>query len=293
MADTNEKTTMSVAEMRGLLGLGKTDSYWLVHKKRFETVLVNGKMRIVIESFEKWYANQVKYQKVAGPPPGGELKAGSYSVNELAELLNVHPSVVYDLLKKKELPSFSVDHWMRIPKGAFEKWYAAQNRYRTAEDRERDRELEESSMTMPEAARLLGISRNEMYQILKKKKSRKFFRFVNIAGRKRVTKDSFEKWFVRQRSYIKAPPKEDAAPGTAHPKQKKAIKAEDIDLAKTSYSPQEAAVLLDLPARDVYDLIRSGELPADSFAGKYRILKEVISWRLAEEQEHTDDEEED
>lgn len=29
------KTTMSVPEMRQLLGIGKTDSYWLVHKQCF------------------------------------------------------------------------------------------------------------------------------------------------------------------------------------------------------------------------------------------------------------------
>ena len=33
------KTTMSVREMRQLLGLGKTDSYWLLHKNLFEVIL--------------------------------------------------------------------------------------------------------------------------------------------------------------------------------------------------------------------------------------------------------------
>ena len=37
------KTTMSVTEMRRVLGLGKTDSYWLVHKQCFETIMVAGK----------------------------------------------------------------------------------------------------------------------------------------------------------------------------------------------------------------------------------------------------------
>ena len=48
------KTTMSVREMRQLLGLGKTDSYWLLHKNLFEVILINDKRRIVISSFEKW-----------------------------------------------------------------------------------------------------------------------------------------------------------------------------------------------------------------------------------------------
>ena len=54
-----KKTTMSVPEMQRLLGLGKTDAYWLVKKQCFETVVVAGKIRVVIDSFEHWYANQV------------------------------------------------------------------------------------------------------------------------------------------------------------------------------------------------------------------------------------------
>lgn len=64
------KTTMSVREMRQLLGLGKTDSYWLLHKNLFEVILINDKRRIVISSFEKWYANQVKYHLLLSQAQG-------------------------------------------------------------------------------------------------------------------------------------------------------------------------------------------------------------------------------
>ena len=80
-----ERTTMSVREMGQMLGLGKTDSYWLVHRKRFETTLVQGVMRVNIESFEHWDANQIKYKKIDGTPPGEELRAYSYSVAEMSE----------------------------------------------------------------------------------------------------------------------------------------------------------------------------------------------------------------
>lgn len=46
------KTTMSVREMQHLLGLGKTESYWLIHKNFFEVIQINDKMRVVISSFE-------------------------------------------------------------------------------------------------------------------------------------------------------------------------------------------------------------------------------------------------
>lgn len=48
---------MSVHEMGDMLGLKKTDRYWLVHKNYFRTETLFGKMRVEIASFEKWYAN--------------------------------------------------------------------------------------------------------------------------------------------------------------------------------------------------------------------------------------------
>ena len=51
------KKSMSVTEMRKMLGIGKTDSYWLVKKGYFETVIIAGKMRVMVDSFEKWYDN--------------------------------------------------------------------------------------------------------------------------------------------------------------------------------------------------------------------------------------------
>ena len=133
------KTTMSVREMRQLLGLGKTDSYWLLHKNLFEVILINDKMRIVISSFEKWYANQIKYHKVTGEEPGKELKSWSYSVKEVADLLGVDEYLVYDLLKKNQMEAVIVDYWKRIPKESFQNWYKNQSRYRTKEDREKEK----------------------------------------------------------------------------------------------------------------------------------------------------------
>lgn len=44
-----KKKSMSVREMRRLLGLGKTESYWLVKKNYFDTVIIGGKMRVMID----------------------------------------------------------------------------------------------------------------------------------------------------------------------------------------------------------------------------------------------------
>ena len=291
MSDEKKKTTMSVTEMRKMLGLGKTDSYWLVHKNCFETVLVNGKMRINIESFEKWYANQVKHKKINGPPPGEKLKERSYSPQELAELLQVDDSEVYEFIHRDRIPTFLVDTWMRVSKEDFENWYASQNKYRTPEDRERDRAIEEATISMPEAARELGITRSNMYSILRAKKNKGIFEIVVIAGRKRITKESFDAWYEGQDKYLKFRdwPKEEQE-AFLRRKKKAKTKRLIIDPDKTSYSPQEAAVLMNVSPREIYTLIRDGDLEAASYGGKYRIRRENIEWWIEQHKKRTETE---
>ena len=132
-----KKTTMSVPEMQRLLALGKTDAYWLVKKQCFETAIINGKIRIIIDSFEHWYARQVKHKKVHGPPPGKVLRAESYSPQELAEELGIGFSTIYDIIQRYNIKTFKVDSWLRISKRDFLDWYKTQTRYRTRADRAR------------------------------------------------------------------------------------------------------------------------------------------------------------
>ena len=198
---TQKRTWMTVPEMGKLLGLKKTDRYWLVHKNVFESKEIAGKMRINIASFEKWYANQIKYHKVTGEEPGKELKAWSYSVPEIAEILEINDTVVYDLINKNNMEVVVVDYWKRIPKDSFQKWYDSQSRYRTKEDREKDAIVEEATITMPEMARLLGLTRSQVYQILRNPKYSHFFETIVIAEKKRITKESFQKFLEGQDRY--------------------------------------------------------------------------------------------
>ncbi len=58
------KTSVSIVEMGKMLGLKKTDSYYLANKNLFEIRVVQGKRRVMLDSFEKWYAGQTHYKKV-------------------------------------------------------------------------------------------------------------------------------------------------------------------------------------------------------------------------------------
>lgn len=248
-----KKTTMSVPEMQRLLGLGKTDAYWLVKKQCFETVVVAGKMRVVIDSFEHWYANQVKHSKVHGPPPGKELRAKSYSPQELAEELGIGVSTIYDIIQRYNIKTFKVDSWLRISKRDFLDWYKTQTRYRTRADRARDAALEAETLTMPEIAKILGIPRKAVYHILLYGRDRAQFDFVFIAGRRRVTKESFERWHADQSRFCT-----------------------EIDKTKSVFSMQEVAILLHITYQEVREMIHNGELSAQKCGAKYLIPRDEI-----------------
>lgn len=83
-------------------GAEKTASYRLIKKQWFDVLTIHGEMRVVISSFETWYANQTHYRKVNGPPPGEELRKKSYSVKDISNLLGIGIDTVYDLIHREK-----------------------------------------------------------------------------------------------------------------------------------------------------------------------------------------------
>lgn len=126
------KKSMSVPEMRRLLGLGKTESYWLIKKHYFETVIIAGKMRVMVESFNEWYDNQLHYKKVNGDPPGKHWTAITMSVQETADLLGIATATLYELLQKQPFKTVKVGMYTRIYIDSFEDWYDTQSHYKKA-----------------------------------------------------------------------------------------------------------------------------------------------------------------
>lgn len=125
-----KKKSMSVREMRRLLGLGKTEAYWLVKKNYFDTVIIGGKMRVMIESFENWYANQLHYKKIIGEAPGKNWTSITMSIQETARLLGIAEGTLYDLMKKKPFKTVKVGMYTRIYIDSFEDWYNSQSHYK-------------------------------------------------------------------------------------------------------------------------------------------------------------------
>ena len=172
------------------------ESYYLVNKKVFDTVMVAGQKRVVKASFEEWYARQDWYRKVDGEPPGAKLHSNMYSVADLQKMLKLSQDSVLELIHREKLLTMTFEGKFWIPKVIFDDWYASQSRYRKPEDRDRDRAAEESSMTIPEMGRLLGLDRRQAWQLYYKHRDE--LKLIRVADRPRVTKASFLYWISRK-----------------------------------------------------------------------------------------------
>ena len=199
--DSGLKKTMSVPEMRKLIGLKKTDSYWLVHRNFFKTEMINGRMRVDIESFEKWYANQVKHKKVTGEAPGEELLKKSYSAHDVANLLGIHDSNVYEFVKKENLETVMVDYVMRIPIEVFEKWYDNQIMYQKVDKLPTITDLEADYIRLSEEAELLGITREKLSMITRASRFKDCFEVRVYENKKWISKKSFQHFLNAQNVY--------------------------------------------------------------------------------------------
>ena len=125
--------TMTVADMKRILGLGKTAAYRLINQCQFKTYLVFGKMRIDVESFEDWYAGQFHYKKVNGERPGKKSEE-TISPTTMAEVLGIPRSTSNDLMNDGLVDFIWVNGTRRILKESFDKWYASQDKYKKVKE---------------------------------------------------------------------------------------------------------------------------------------------------------------
>lgn len=266
--DPKLKNTMSVPEMRRLLGVKKTESYWLVHRNFFETKIIDGKMRVDIESFEKWYANQVKHKKVTGEQPGTELLKKSYSFRDAANLLGIHDSNLYEIWREENLPTVTVDFAKRIPIDVFERWYESQIRYEKVSKFLTLTELEEDYISLDSAAKLLGITREKLSMITRTSRYKDDFEIRVYENKKWISKKSFQQFLNAQSVYKVKKPVESNLP----------VKGTVIE-TKKYISRQEAAVLAGVTSVTITKWVQLDRFPC---VGAGRVLRinreEFLAW---------------
>lgn len=278
-----KKDTMSVPALRKLLGLGKTDSYWLIHQGHFESIQINGRYYIKIDSFEKWYENQAKYKKVDGTPPGKKLSETSYSVRDVASMLEVDDETIYVRIRDGVLETYLAEGWMRITKESFQKWYGSQCKLRTEADKMLDSDAENSSISLTDAARALGTHRNNIYDLIKRHPTE--FQIITVAGRKRITRESFERWYNSQSRYRLKPCMESSQssePSGIEIETSKAVEDESAvgnqevqqEDERPFYTFEEIQLRMNLSKKEAYDLAQTGLFKVIRVGKRYFIPKD-------------------
>ena len=261
------RRTMSVLEIRKLLGLKKTESYWLIHRNFFRTEIIGGMMRIDLESFEKWYANQVKYRKVVGEAPGKELREKSYSFKEAANILGIHDCDLYDIWKNEKLEYITVDFVRRIPVDIFEKWYADQDVYRKVTHIPTAEELENDYICLQDAADLLGISREKLAKIARSEEIGRLLDSTICNNKRWITRKSFQLFLNAQNVYYILDDGDEQEKDTVSLEIKEYI------------SRQEAAELAGVSVSTVTKWMQSGEFQC---AGAGKVLRvhrqQFLNW---------------
>ena len=139
------KKTMSVPEMRRLLGLKKTDSYWLVHRNFFQTYIVNGQMRVDIASFEEWYEHQIMYQKVGRMPTITDLEKDYIRLQEAAALAGVTSGTITKWIQMGHFSSAGARKALRIHRNEFLKWL---KEYQEATQRRKKQKSEKKKLNI-------------------------------------------------------------------------------------------------------------------------------------------------
>ena len=124
-----EKTTMSVPDLRRILGLGKTATYRLVNKCCFKTYIVFGVMRVDVKSFEEWYEGQFHYKKVSGERPGKKY-GNTIGPSTVAKVLGIPRGTANDLMNNGLVEYIKVDGYRRIVRESFDAWYENQSKYK-------------------------------------------------------------------------------------------------------------------------------------------------------------------
>lgn len=259
---------MSVAEMKRLLGLGKTDSYWLCHQGFFETALVNGKMRVVIDSFEQWYAMQTKHRKVTGEEPGTRLREETLSAKEIADLLGICTQQAQVLIRQEGLPFIKVHSQFQVSRDAFDKWFASQTHYVTK--RVRKAPLKGNWLSLPRIGMMIGKNRSTAYSIVNSATGREALETVRLGNRTYVEAASFDRWLAGQKKYRLVPERKLR-------KVTRTVNKPGMQLRKPKnpnyYTVEEICRFYGMRHSELYEKLQSGDIPALRIGTTWRIKR--------------------
>ena len=172
----------------------------------------------------------------------------------------------YWLVKQGRFTVIQVGGKMRIMLDSFEEWYGRQTRYKKVSGPEPG-QLLPASLTVPEAANILGLNPGSVYELIKNHAP---FETFKVDGQTRILKEDFETWYQGQSHYKK---QEDAAPQ---------------ELLDATLSVRDVAKLLGIHRNSVYYMVNKQHLFITvKVDDKIRIYKDSFEAWYKSQNRHT------
>lgn len=115
-----------------------------------------------------------------------------------------------------------------------------------------------------------------VYAILQAKENRGLFRYIEIAGRKRITKESMERWLKGQDTYHILTDEEREARKAAAEKENEILREPQNP---NFYTIEEIGTFFGIHRSSVYRWIRNGDIPGRRIGNVWRIPRvEFDEW---------------
>lgn len=180
----------SVKEISKLLSITEEEALKLMNCGIFKTYRVGNEYRASKKSVEE-------NKKVVKAVMTYQDKK-TMSVPDVMRILGLGKTSAYRLVNQCRFKTYLVMGKMRVDVDSFEDWYAGQFHYKKVNG-ERPGKKYGKTISPSTIAEVLGVPRSTADDLL----NRELVEYIWIDGRRRVTRDSFEKWFASQSRYTK------------------------------------------------------------------------------------------
>lgn len=180
----------SVKEISRLLSITNEEALKLMNSGLFKTYRVGNEYRASKKSVDdnmKIVKAMLTYQNKK-----------TMTVPDVMRILGLGKTATYRLINQCRFKTYLVMGKMRVDVDSFEDWYAGQFHYKKVNG-ERPGKKYGKTLSPLTVAKSLGIPRSTANDLM----NDGIVEFIWVDGKRRIKRESFEKWYASQNKYIK------------------------------------------------------------------------------------------
>lgn len=247
----------SVKEISRLFSISEEEALKLMNCGLFKTYRVGNEYRASKKSVEE-------NKKIVKAVLTYQDKK-TMSVPDVMRILGLGKTATYRLINQCRFKTYLVLGKMRVDVDSFEDWYAGQFHYEKVNG-ERPGKKYGKTLSPLTVAKVLGIPRSTANDLM----NDGIVEFIWVDGKRRIKRESFDKWYASQSKYTKVKEIEEVEDMSIEDRVRE---LNGGTYTKKSYSVEEVQSILGITRQTVYKLIKQGCFQAVMLETGYRIIK--------------------